>query len=94
MDDITLSQIIAWLIIGAIAGTLAARLVKGSKRGFGPFGNIAVGLIGAVIGGFLFSVLFDTDLGLGNITISLADLVAAFVGSLIFLGVLAFFRNR
>lgn len=94
MDDITLSQIIVWLIIGAIAGTLAARLVKGTKRGFGPFGNIGIGLIGAVIGGFLFSVLFDTDLGLGSITISLADLVAAFVGSLIFLGVLAIFRNR
>ena len=46
--------IIAWLIIGAIAGWLAGVLVKGS--GFGLIADIVVGIVGAVIGGWLAGV--------------------------------------
>ena len=42
--------IIVWLIIGAIAGWLAGLLVKGG--GFGLIGDIVVGIVGAVIGGW------------------------------------------
>lgn len=48
-------NLIVFLIIGAIAGWLAGKLMKG--RGFGVFGNIIVGVIGAVIGGFIFDLL-------------------------------------
>ena len=47
--------LIAFLLIGAIAGWLAGTLMKGG--GFGLFGNIVVGIIGAVIGGYVFSLL-------------------------------------
>lgn len=47
--------LIAFLIIGAIAGWLAGTLMKGG--GFGLFGNIVVGIIGAVIGGYVFGLL-------------------------------------
>jgi uncharacterized membrane protein YeaQ/YmgE (transglycosylase-associated protein family) len=47
--------LIAFLIIGAIAGWLAGILMKGG--GFGLLGNIVVGVIGAFIGGWLFSLL-------------------------------------
>ena len=60
------------------------RLVKRSREGFGRWTNLGVGLIGAAVGGFLFD-LFGIDLGLGELAISFEDLVAAFVGSLIFL---------
>lgn len=63
---------------------MVGTLVKRSKSGFGRRGNLAVGLFGALIGGALFE-LFDVDLGLGNVSVSLEDLVAAFVGALIFL---------
>ena len=43
--------IIAWIIIGAIAGWITGKLMKGS--GFGFFMDMIVGLIGAVVGGFL-----------------------------------------
>jgi uncharacterized membrane protein YeaQ/YmgE (transglycosylase-associated protein family) len=46
--------IIAWIIVGLIAGWLAHTILGG--RG-GIFGNIAVGLIGAIFGGFLFEKL-------------------------------------
>ena len=47
--------IIMFLIIGAVAGWLAGLLMKG--RGFGVFGNIGIGIVGAFIGAFLFSLL-------------------------------------
>jgi uncharacterized membrane protein YeaQ/YmgE (transglycosylase-associated protein family) len=48
-------SIIAWLVIGAIAGWLAGTFVKGG--GFGLIGDIVVGIIGAFIGGWLAGVL-------------------------------------
>jgi uncharacterized membrane protein YeaQ/YmgE (transglycosylase-associated protein family) len=47
--------LIAWLVIGAIAGWLAGTFVKGG--GFGLIGDIIVGIIGAFIGGWLAGVL-------------------------------------
>ena len=46
-----LESIIAWIVIGAIAGWLAGLLVTG--YGFGLIGNIIVGIVGAAIAGFL-----------------------------------------
>jgi uncharacterized membrane protein YeaQ/YmgE (transglycosylase-associated protein family) len=47
--------LIAWLIIGGVAGWLAGTFVKGG--GFGLIGDIIVGIIGACIGGWLAGVL-------------------------------------
>ena len=47
--------IIAWIIIGLIAGWLTGKLMKGS--GFGAIMDMVVGLVGALIGGFISSHL-------------------------------------
>jgi uncharacterized membrane protein YeaQ/YmgE (transglycosylase-associated protein family) len=47
--------VIAWVILGLLAGWIAGKLTAG--RGFGCLGNVAIGLAGAVIGGFIFSTL-------------------------------------
>jgi uncharacterized membrane protein YeaQ/YmgE (transglycosylase-associated protein family) len=52
--------LIAWIIIGVIAGWLTGKLMKGS--GFGFFMDMVVGLVGALVGGFL-----TTHLGLGGV---------------------------
>jgi uncharacterized membrane protein YeaQ/YmgE (transglycosylase-associated protein family) len=52
--------ILAWIIIGLIAGWLTGKLMKGS--GFGPVMDMVVGLVGALIGGFISS-----HLGLGGV---------------------------
>ena len=88
-----ISQIIVWLVVGAISGTLAGAVAKRSKQGYGRFTNIGIGLVGALIGGLLFR-LFNLNLGLGSISVSLEDIVAAFVGSLLFLLILRLVRNR
>lgn len=90
---ISLDQIIVWLVVGAIAGTLIGAIVKRSKKGFGAAANLGIGLIGALIGGLLFRLL-NLDLGLGKISVSLEDIVAATVGSILFLLVLRLFRKR
>jgi uncharacterized membrane protein YeaQ/YmgE (transglycosylase-associated protein family) len=50
-----LQQTIVFLVIGAVAGLLAGLIIKGG--GFGLVGNIIVGVLGAVIGGWLFKLL-------------------------------------
>ena len=84
--NVTFDQIIIWLIVGALAGSLVGVLVKRKKEGFGWITNLGIGLVGAIIGGGLFHV-FKIDLGLGAIVVNFEDLISAFVGSLLFLGV-------
>jgi uncharacterized membrane protein YeaQ/YmgE (transglycosylase-associated protein family) len=85
-------EVITWLIVGALAGSLAGMVVKRQRARFGRLLNLGIGLVGALIGGFLFKVL-HIDLGLvGAITVTSEEVVAAFVGALIFLAVLWFIR--
>jgi uncharacterized membrane protein YeaQ/YmgE (transglycosylase-associated protein family) len=46
------SSLIGWIVIGLLAGWLAGLLSRGS--GFGCLGNIFVGLVGSVLGGWIF----------------------------------------
>ena len=85
-------QLIVWLIVGALAGTLAAMLVTRKRRGLGLLENIVVGLVGAIVGGLLFNLL-HINLGLGDLVFSAEDLVAAFVGSVLVLIALRILRR-
>jgi len=67
-------SLIAWLIIGAVAGWLAGTFVKGG--GFGLIGDIVVGIIGAFVGGWLAGVL-HIHLGSGWISSILTAAVGA-----------------
>ena len=69
-------SLIAWLIIGAVAGWLAGTFVKGG--GFGLIGDIIVGIIGAFIGGWLAGVL-HIHLGSGLISSILTAAAGAVV---------------
>jgi uncharacterized membrane protein YeaQ/YmgE (transglycosylase-associated protein family) len=89
---INADEVITWLIVGALAGSLAGMVVKGRRKGFGRLINLGIGLVGALIGGVLFKVL-HIDLGLvGAITITSEEVVASFIGSLVFLAVIGCVR--
>jgi uncharacterized membrane protein YeaQ/YmgE (transglycosylase-associated protein family) len=90
---ITFGQIVVWLIVGVLAGGLAAAVVTGKWSGLGRWTGLGVGLVGAIIGGLIFR-LFGIWPGLEEISISLRDIVAAFIGSLIFLGIVWFVKER
>ncbi len=78
---------------GALAGSFTGMVVKRAKEGFGRFTNLGIGLIGALIGGSIFRA-FNIDLGLGDLAITLEDLLSALIGSLIFLGMLWIMQKR
>ncbi|HUT35608.1 MAG TPA: GlsB/YeaQ/YmgE family stress response membrane protein [Planctomycetota bacterium] len=86
------SQIVSFLIVGALAGSLVGGLVTRKKEGFGFVLNLFCGLVGALIGGAIFNLL-HINLGLGSIAVSLEDLIAAFAGALILLLLVALMRK-
>ena len=62
-----------FILIGLVAGWLAGKLVKGG--GFGVLGNIIVGVLGALLGGFLFGSLSAGGGLLGAILVATAGAV-------------------
>ena len=88
----TAEEILTLFIVGALAGTLAGVIVRRKREGFGKFTNIIVGVIGALIGGGALKLL-KVDLNWGSITIRYQDLLAAVVGSLLFLFALGAIRK-
>lgn len=83
----SLDQLIVWIVVGLIGGGLAGLLITWDREGFGLIRNLGLGLAGAVVGGLIFRI-FGLLPGLDKIAISLRDIVAAVVGSLIVLLVL------
>ena len=69
-------NLIAWLIIGVVAGWLAGLIVRG--RGFGLIGDIILGIIGAFIGGWLAGKL-HVHIGSGIVS----SIVTATVGAIV-----------
>lgn len=75
-----MTDILYWIVIGGLAGWLASLVARTSER-MGCLLNIAVGIIGAVIGGFIFRAL---DVGAPGGSF-LSTLFIAFVGATILL---------
>src|ERR1700719_2130355 len=81
--------LIGWLLIGLLAGWLAGKMARG--RGFGCIGDILIGLIGSVIGGWIF-----TQLGIGgHANTFLYSLAAATIGAVLLVSIAhLFFGGR
>ena len=80
----SLAQFITWIVMGLLGGSLAGLIITWERKGYGLARNMGLGLAGAIVGGLLFRLLGLLP-GLDQISISLRDVVAAFVGSLIVL---------
>ena len=72
-------SIIAWIVLGAIAGYLAGFLVRGDE-GLGVIGHIVLGIVGALVGGFLAGILFGGNPIDGPLDIS--SIVTAVIGAI------------
>jgi len=81
--------ILVWIIVGAIAGFLASKVLTG--KGMGLLWDIVVGIVGAFLGGWLAGlVVIPVDTG----TFTVGGLVAAFVGAVILLIVFRALTSR
>jgi len=76
--------IIVMLLIGAVAGWLAGQIIKGA--GFGLIGNIIVGILGAIIAGFLLP-------GVIPIAGILGSIISATIGAVILLFVIGLLKR-
>ncbi len=79
------TSLIAFLVIGAVAGWLAGLVMK--SRGSGLIFNMMLGIVGAVIGGWVFSFLGVSADGFTG------SLVTAVVGACLLLFVVGLFKN-
>lgn len=71
--------IISWIILGLIAGFIGSKIVDRTGQGF--WLDIVLGIVGAVLGGFLFSLL-----GMGGVTgLNLYSLIVAVIGAIVLL---------
>lgn len=74
-------SIIAWIVLGLLAGWIAS-MIMGSG-GYGVVGDIVVGILGALIGGFITGPLFGVDVTGFNVT----SLIVAIVGAIILIAI-------
>ncbi len=83
-------SIIAWIVIGALAGWLASIIMKRNDS-MNWFENIVVGILGALAGGFLYGLLTDSDFTGG---FNIGTLLIATIGSVILLAIYGAVRRE
>lgn len=82
--------IIAWIVVGLIAGWLAGVVMRGG--GFGVVGDIIVGILGALIGGFLASAVFGMPDAVNGINVM--SIIVAFLGAVVLVAILRALPGR
>jgi uncharacterized membrane protein YeaQ/YmgE (transglycosylase-associated protein family) len=81
--------LLSWIVVGAIAGWLAGQVVRGG--GFGLLGNIVVGIIGALVGGYLAAQFFNMPDAVNGF--NLTSIVVAFIGAVVVIVVVSLLRG-
>ncbi|HEX8917483.1 MAG TPA: GlsB/YeaQ/YmgE family stress response membrane protein [Chloroflexota bacterium] len=76
-----------WILVGLIAGAVAGRIARG--RGYGCIGDIVVGLIGSVVGGWIYDALF----GGGRVLHFWTSVVVAILGAVVLIFALRLVRT-
>jgi len=79
--------LLAWLIVGLVAGVLASMVMGGT--GYGLIGDIIIGIVGAFVGGWLFSALGVAS-PLGGMA---GTILVAFIGAVVLLFLIHLLRR-
>jgi uncharacterized membrane protein YeaQ/YmgE (transglycosylase-associated protein family) len=80
--------IIAWIVLGLIAGWLAGMLMKGG--GYGIVGDIVLGILGAIVGGWLTGLVLGRDLMTG---FNIESLIVAVIGAVVLVAISRLFTG-
>ena len=81
--------IIAWIVLGGLAGWIASK-IAGTDEQQGWVANIVVGMVGAMLGGFVFDLLG----GSGGTGFNIWSLLVAVIGALILIAILRAFSGK
>ena len=82
-------SIIGWIVLGLIAGWLAGQFMRGS--GYGIIGDIVLGILGALVGGWLTSALLGRDMVNG---FNIESLIVAVLGAIVLIAISRLFTGR
>ena len=82
--------ILAWIVVGLVAGWLASQVMRGG--GYGLIGDIIVGAVGAVIGGFLAATFLNMPDAVNGINVT--SIIVAFIGAVILIAILRAVSGR
>jgi uncharacterized membrane protein YeaQ/YmgE (transglycosylase-associated protein family) len=82
--------LLAWIVVGAIAGWLSGQVMKG--RGFGLVGDILVGIAGGLVGGWLAGSLFNLSNAVNGINPT--SILIAFLGAVVLIAVARMLQGR
>lgn len=88
-----LVTIIAWIVLGAVAGWIAGRLVPGDE-GLGVVGTIVLGIVGALVGGFIANAVGFGSGREGGDVVNLQSIIVAIIGAVIVVWVVGLFNRR
>jgi uncharacterized membrane protein YeaQ/YmgE (transglycosylase-associated protein family) len=89
----TPDQIVAWVIMGVLVGALAGLFTSLGTTGIGKLGRLLLGLAGAFLGG-MAAQLVHFDLGMGPVLIRYEELLFAFGGAVLLVGVSRIIRAK
>jgi uncharacterized membrane protein YeaQ/YmgE (transglycosylase-associated protein family) len=82
-------SIIGWIVLGLIAGWLAGMIMRGG--GYGLIGDIVLGVLGAIIGGWITGAVLGADLVNG---FNIQSLIVAIIGAIILIAISRLFTGR
>jgi uncharacterized membrane protein YeaQ/YmgE (transglycosylase-associated protein family) len=82
-------SIIAWILLGLIAGWLAGMIMRGG--GYGIVGDIVLGIVGAIVGGWITGALLGRDMING---FNIETLLVAVLGAIVLIAVSRLFTGR
>ena len=82
--------LLAWIVVGLIAGWLASMVMKG--HGSGLLGDLILGIIGALVGGFLAANIFHVGDPISGF--NLMTLLVAFIGAIIVVAIVRALSGR
>jgi uncharacterized membrane protein YeaQ/YmgE (transglycosylase-associated protein family) len=83
-------SILSWIVVGLIAGFLAGVVVKGG--GFGLIGDVIVGVIGGLLGGWIATTFLHINAGMSGI--NWQSILVAFLGAVVLLFILRLVAGR
>jgi len=83
----SVESLVVWVVIGGLAGWLAGFVMKAR---YGLIGDIAIGVMGGFLGGFVLNAL---DVNAGVTGLNFPSLITAFIGAVLFLGIVRAIRR-
>ena len=82
-------SILGWIVLGLVAGWLAGQFMRGG--GYGIIGDIVLGVLGALVGGWLTSALLGRDMVNG---FNIESLIVAVIGAIVLIAISRLFTGR